>query len=621
MKRYFKHIVILAFLVTAYSCTDLNLSPLSEGSSENWYHTDEEYLMSLNDLMRGSFFPIDDLLWDDDIMSRNGQVETKNGNMTSESEIVKNRWTHLYKSIARSLKVLNSLENNTTISQANKKRYRGEAYFHLGFAYAELATYWGDVILDKKGMSLKEEYQAVRSPKVDVLAYAFQCLDSAAVMLPPSYNGQQRPTSGAALGFTVRFALFHQDYQRAVTAAEAVINSGVYSLEPNYRRLFQKAWSPEIMLGFMSNKSLLVPASIDFFGDVGNFCMRNIGGYCNRGPSVQLVCSYLCTDGLPIDESPLYNPKNFWANRDPRLAYTVQPFMLKADPRYADYVWTKRHQKEYLQKPEYKDSTFQAKYPDYMIYGYEYAPGPYDAKCLRIADGEMIVNKDSKGGNEHAAYQGFMLRKYVTDEWNDYNTLARHAYNTFPYLRYAEVLLSYAEAKTELGTVTQADLDKSINLVRARAYNQTGIQYPRVMLASKERLLKIIRMERRMEFPFEGIRYRDLLRWKAAEKVLNTQELYLNRAWAGSNGWDGVDISKVSDAYKVLLKNWDEGNFPIGGIPTFDEFGLPDVDYMIEKGYQIQFYPYKFDKKKNYLWPIPASDLLINPNLKQNPNY
>ena len=621
MKKYFKHIAISALIFAAYSCADLDLSPLSEGSSENWYHTDEEYTMSLNDLMRGSFFPIDDPLWDDDIMSRNGQVETKNGNMTSESEIVKSRWTHLYKSIARSLKVLNSLEHNTTVSAAHKKRYRGEAYFHLGFAYAELATYWGDVILDKKGMSLKEEYQAVRSPKADVLAYAFQCLDSAAAILPPSYNGQQRPTSGAALGFTVRFALFHQDYQRAVTAAEAVINSGVYSLEPNYRKLFQKAWSPEIMLGFMSNKSLLVPAASDFFGDVGNFCMRNIGGYCNRGPSVQLVCSYLCTDGLPIDESPLYNPKNFWANRDPRLAYTVQPFMLKADPRYADYVWTKRHQKEYLQKPDYKDSLFQAKYPDYVIYGYEYAPGPYDSKCLRIADGKMIVNKDSKGGNEHAAYQGFMLRKYVTDEWNDYNSLARHAYNTFPYLRYAEVLLSYAEAKTELGTVTQADLDKSINLVRARAYNQTGIQYPRVMLAEKGKLLKIIRMERRMEFPFEGIRYRDLLRWKAAEKVLNTQELYLNRAWAGTNGWDGVDISKVSDAYKVILKNWDEGNFPIGGIPKFDEFGLPDVSYMIEKGYQIQFYPYKFDKAKNYLWPIPASDLLINTNLKQNPYY
>lgn len=69
-------------------------------------------------------------------------------------------------------------------------------------------------------------------------------------------------------------------------------------------------------------------------------------------------------------------------------------------------------------------------------------------------------------------------------------------------------------------------------------------------------------------------------------------------------------MSIVSDAFKVLLKNWDEGNYPIGGIPQIDEDGLPDVEYMVEKGYQTRFYQYRFDKDKNYLWPIPASDLI-----------
>ena len=56
-------------------------------------------------------------------------------------------------------------------------------------------------------------------------------------------------------------------------------------------------------------------------------------------------------------------------------------------------------------------------------------------------------------------------------------------------------------------------------------------------------------------------------------------------------------------------------------IPQIDEDGLPDVEYMVEKGYQTRFYQYRFDKDKNYLWPIPASDLLVNDNLTQNPGY
>ena len=181
--------------------------------------------------------------------------------------------------------------------------------------------------------------------------------------------------------------------------------------------------------------------------------------------------------------------------------------------------------------------------------------------------------------------------------------------------------MSYVEAKNELGQCTQEILDNTINKIRERAYNGTGLVYPYVEMASQEKLRTIIRMERRMEFPFEGIRYRDLLRWRIAEKVFNTSEYQLSRAWSGRTDWDGKDMSIVSDAFKVLLKNWDEGNYPIGGIPQIDEDGLPDVEYMVEKGYQTRFYQYRFDKDKNYLWPIPASDLLVNDNLTQNPGY
>ena len=626
--RNLKFIATAAVTFIIISCADLDLSPLSEGSSNNWYHDDTEYLMSLNDLMRAEFYPIDSYPWDDDVFSRNSQEETKNGNMTSESGTAKSRWLILYKAIARSLRILNNLqtaETTTDITPANIRQYKGEAYFHLGFSYAMLATYYGDVILDKKGMSLAEAYTASRSPKREVLDYAYECLDSAAELLSDSYTGQLRPTTGAALGFKVRFALFHEDYQKAIDAAEKLMDAGTYSLEPNYQELFQKPYSNELIFYFQGNKDLRYYCA-DLYGSVNNYCLRQIGGNCNRGPSIQLVCSYLCTDGLPIDESLLYDPKNFWANRDPRLTYTVQPFMLKNDPRYSDYIWTRQHEKTYLEliakgQTNYTDSLLENKYPEYFIYGYEYVPGPYDTKCLNTDTHNMDRNNDSKGSNEHAAYQGFIMKKYVTNDWTDYRSVASHAYNTFPYLRYAEILMSYVEAKNELGQCTQEILDNTINKIRERAYNGTGLVYPYVEMASQEKLRTIIRMERRMEFPFEGIRYRDLLRWRIAEKVFNTSEYQLSRAWSGRTDWDGKDMSIVSDAFKVLLKNWDEGNYPIGGIPQIDEDGLPDVEYMVEKGYQTRFYQYRFDKDKNYLWPIPASDLLVNDNLTQNPGY
>ena len=151
--RNLKFIATAAVIFIIISCADLDLSPLSEGSSNNWYHDDTEYLMSLNDLMRAEFYPIDSYPWDDDVFSRNSQEETKNGNMTSESGTAKSRWLILYKAIARSLRILNNLqtaETTTDIAPANIRQYKGEAYFHLGFSYAMLATYYGDVILDKK---------------------------------------------------------------------------------------------------------------------------------------------------------------------------------------------------------------------------------------------------------------------------------------------------------------------------------------------------------------------------------------------------------------------------------------------------------------------------------------
>lgn len=612
MKKINKFTLILATIVGMTSCADLDLNPLSEGASENWYRDESEIEMSLNDLWRPEFFPIDAMDWDDDLLNRNGSNEFTLGTMNAQSNIVSERWNVLYKGIARANKILTSLETGTAtgLSETKINQYKGEANFMLGFAYAELATYWGDCIINNN-MSLDEAYVAVKSPKSEVLAYANECFDKAIASLPISYPGQQRPTKGAALGLKARFALFHKDYQTAANAAKECMDLGIYNLHSNYQDLFKADKSSEFVFYFKGDLTLKIGYSI--FNNIQGFVIRKLGGFANQGPSLELFSAYTCIDGLPIDESNLYNSKDPFANRDPRLRMTIQPFKTKYSADYAAYEQSKI------------DKTFPQKYPDYVLLGYEYNPNPYANKIYEVSTGAMVINTESKAANQHSSYNGLMFRKYVKDNWTDYRSYGNKIDNCFPYLRYAEILMTYLEARNELDETTQEDLDKTINLIRARAYNGTGITYPKVVLTSQTDLRKIIRMDIRSEFAFEGRRYRDLLRWGIADKAMNKSMYYLSRAWSGSASWNGLtgtssNISLSSD-FMTLLRNWDNGNFPIGGIPAIDQNGLPDISPMESNGYITTFFKMTFDPNKNYLWPIPANDILVNPNLMQNTGY
>lgn len=594
------------------ACADLDLNPLSEGSSASWFHDETEIEMSLNDLWRADFFPIDDPAWDDDWLNRNGSNELTLGTMTSKSGTASGRWSAMYKGITRATKIVDALESGMAgnVPEAKVKQYEGEAYFVMGSCYGTLSMYFGDCVLAKGIMSLDEAYQASKSPKSEVVAYVYECLDKAASYLPQTCSGQQRPTSGAALGMKARIALYHGDYQVAADACEKVMNSGVYQLHSNYKDLFTANSSKELMFYFQGcndqNKG------IGMFSNVKNLIIRKLGGFSNQCPSLELMCAYTCVDGLPIDKSPLYNPKDPFENRDPRMAYTIQPYKTKYSKDFAEYEASKL------------DGTFPQKYPDYITLGYEYNNSPYATTVYEVKSGKMVLNNDSKASNQHSVYNGLLLRKFVKDDWADCGNYKNTANNIYPYLRYAEVLMTYIEAKNELGSVSQADLDKSINLVRARAYAGTGVDYPKVTTGSQKDLRKIIRMERRAEFPFESIRYRDLLRWRIAEKSHNKPMYYLNREWAGGTNWNGkVEGSNrtLSAGFLTLIKNWEDGNFPIGGIPTIDENGLPDLSEMEAKGYITTFYKMGFDASRNYLWPIPADDILVNPNITQNPGY
>lgn len=173
---------------------------------------------------------------------------------------------------------------------------------------------------------------------------------------------------------------------------------------------------------------------------------------------------------------------------------------------------------------------------------------------------------------------GFMLRKYL-DEDAKYNLNSYGA--NIPVIRYAEVLLSLLEAKLEAGMpISQALLDATINKVRGRA----SVQMPPITETNATILREIVRRERRVELAMEGIRYWDLLRWKTAHIELNA---------------------------------------PIFGAPYPDAVRMK-VPPHGERDSNSRWYVgiRKFRKEKDYNWPIPLHDQLINPELKTtNINY
>jgi hypothetical protein len=360
--------------------------------------------------------------------------------------------------------------------------------------------------------------------------------------------------------------------------------------------LFTASWSDEWIFFFRGDVTL--KRYYWAAADVLNCITRLAGGWGGqKAPSYELICAYPCTDGKPIDESELYNPKDIFENRDPRMAMTIVPFATA-------------HNKSVL------DGTYDP--VDYLWLGYEYSPAPNRTTVYRASDGAQVSNTDSKARAEHASYNGFVFKKYIDESFLENGR--NGAPTTYPYLRYGDVLLMYAEAMIELGRCTQDVLDATINKLRERAYAGTGLTYPSVTVGSQSAMRTILRAERFIELAWEGHRYADLIRWRLAEKVYNRPSYFLRRAWSGSASWNGSEAS-VSDEYRQLIRNWEDGNYPLGGVPQIDENGIADISYMVNAGYIVVASERVFNAERDYLWPVPDADRLINENLDQNPKW
>lgn len=561
---------VLSLLLLASCQNSLDLFPLAEPSAEKWYSNETEIQLALNDLYRIVWWE-----WDEDGMSssylsddgfyRQTLSEIKAGTVTSQSGFSANLWKNSYKAIARAnraIEALNSSETKAKVPQSKLDIYVAEARFFRAAQYSRLVNKFGDVIYSDNVISIEDAYSMGRTNKKEVNLKIYEDFDFAIKNLPVSYTSaaSKRVSQGVAMALKARHALYQGDYTIAANAAKACMDLNQYVLHTDYSNLFLQSTKNSKEVIFSIPRSITLNVTL---GPVTDKTTRNSGGYAAVNPSWDLFCSYLCTDGNTIDKSPLYDPRNPFKNRDPRCTATIVEF---GQPHL----------------------------------GFIYDPNPYAVQVTRLSTNTKVTNNDNRVNAQFASFNGLVWKKGIDDSWllNGLKIEPEHII-----IRYADVLLMYAEAKIELNEIDKSVLD-AINTVRARAYKValTSTAYPTIKTASQAELRKQLRMERRMEFAAEGLRYQDLVRWRLAERVL-TRPIY--------GMLDPADLKA-----KVVDKNL----WFFAGTPKIDADGIPDFSDMAKTGLIKNLVNTSWNNRQ-YLWPIPTAEIQINKNMVQNEGY
>lgn len=561
---------IMGTLLFLTGCQNLDLNPLSEASTENWYTNEQEIKMAVNDLYRASLW-----YWEanrlfhsdrftDDWSQRDHLYEWIGGTVTSETSYVETTWLNSYKGISRANTIIGSLEHANLANELITK-YEGETRFFRAVFYSYLIFLYGDVPFFTDYLSLEEAYEMKQTDKNTILKQIYEDFDKAIEYLPVTNidtESHLRVTKGAAYAFKARTAIWFSDWATCRDAAKSCMDLDIYSLHPDFDELFVTDTRKSDELIFT------IPRSTALNGDaetISTMYPRNPGGSASAQPSWELLCSFTCTDGKPIDESPLYNPAQPFKNRDPRCAATIVEFGT-----------------EHL--------------------GFIYDPSPAAKQVLNLTTGKMVTNKDSKINDQWAAFNGLALKKGACAEWTEDKQTDR----SYKIMRYADVLLMYAEAKMELNEIDASTLN-AINQVRARAYKcevTETTKYPAVTETNQAKLRTILRYERRSELAWENKRWFDIIRWRQIETALQ-RPLYV----------------MLQDKNK-LLENYDNGDwfFPKDVLPDVMDDGTIDFSAMYATG-KIQIIFPRSVPARQYLLPIPLKELAINPNLVQNPGY
>ncbi len=479
-----KSIIKVLMMVTILGCDPdfLDKKPLETGTVEGLFTSVDGLKLAVNgiydvlqgDMWGGSFYyltPTYDANSEDATLAYpwEGNIALiAEGNIVPTSGgVVDYKWDFGYKGIARINAVLANIDNpELDIDETVKTKYIAEVRFLRGLIYFELATYYGGVPLVLEPLGIKEA-KLPRATKDEVISVVLEDLNFAIANLgtTPLDDEYGRPTKQAALGLKTRVLIYQKRYaETAASALEtmALEASGATGLSADYESLFNgtNETDKEILfsIGF---KGATAETPDVGEGNVlstahGPYQVESGGGWGSISYQEPMFDAFYLTDGLPKDKSPLYDPANEYANRDPRLTWS---FLVPGISTWLGQPYTA------------------ANYSGYIT-------------ALPLNPKKWVFSKDSNSG------------------------LAGEA--NYILIRYADVLLMYAEAQNEVSG-PDATVYEAINKVRARA------QMPDVKPGlSKDEMRAEIQHERKVEFNQEGLRYFDLIRWGLAFEKINS---------------------------------------------------------------------------------------------------
>lgn len=397
-----------------------------------------------------------------------------NGSMTSSNSVAN---YYSFSKIRICIDFLKNIEGVSFANQKDKDNMIGQVRTIRAYQYFNMNWLYGGVpIID--AYETAEEARVPRASEQEVKEYIYQDLDAAIPLLndAPAANGYI--AKGTALALKVRVAMFYGDYQIAKNAASQLMALGLYDLDDDYANLFTVAGqgSKEIIMAVQHDENL--------YSDwmVATMYNNADGGWSSMVPTQNLIDAYEMSNGLTKDEAGSgYDATHPFANRDPRMAMTVL---------YPGMDWEGINGNTILNT---LDAT--------------------------LSNGSSNPNKPD--GADNASKTCLTWAKYLTP-MSQYNDVWSNKSQAILF-RYAEVLLSYAEAENELNGPTD-EVYNILNRVRTRV----GMpEVNRSKYNSKETVRELIRRERSVELAGEGIRRMDIIRWKdangkmLAETVLN----------------------------------------------------------------------------------------------------
>lgn len=416
------------------------------------------------------------------------------------------------------------------VSASLKSRTSGEARFIRAYQYFLMSQLYGDVPLVTQSVTTAQADTVTRTPKAIVTAFILSELAAIAPNLPQSYGGADvgRITKGAAISLKARIELYNQDYNDCIADCQQVMQLG-YSLYSSYTDLFRQKF-----INASDNNEVIAQVmymeNTDPNSSVGVMPSFSYGGWSSLDPLQSLVDAYEMANGKTIDDPASgYDPNQPYQSRDPRLGQTVvYPGQL------------------------YPDASGNTKYFDPLT----------------------PSSSDYYNSGNNTSVTGYIEKKF-TAVLSDYDNLFNTGLDMI-LIRYAEVLLNYAEAKIEAGQI-DGSVYAAINQVRNRAGMPSVDQ---TVYNSQSTLRTLVRRERRVELALEGLRWFDIQRWQIGPQVMN------------------------GPVYGVRPGTVD---------PTTGAINLTSGNIQVETRV--------FDANKNYVWPVPQSEIDINKHLKQNPNY